>query len=155
MDDNNDSKDQKVNDLIAQIKKDKDNLEGNFDENITYRDLIEKDILDLMGFTTLSEEKKKEMHEKFEGMLEMRVGVKILDGLSEEDREAYKKMLEEKKDEESYKFLQDKNIDPMEIMMVESIILKVEMYMDSKVVRGEAQKKFDQSVSGEKNDNAS
>lgn len=155
MDDKNDLKDQKVNDLISQIKKDKDNLEGRFDENLTYRDLIEKDILDLMGFTTLSEEKKKEMHEKFEGMLEMRVGVKILDSLSDEDREAYKKMMEEKKDEESYLFLQDKGIDPMEIMMVESIMLKVEMYMDSKVVRGEAQNKFDQKINEEKANNAS
>jgi hypothetical protein len=152
--DQNDSN-KTTSDLIAQIKEDKGKLEDKFDEYITYRDLIEKDILDLMGFSTLSDEKKKAMHERFSQMLENRVALKVLDGLSEEDREIYKKMLEEGKDEESYKFILDKGVDPMEIMSVEAIMLKVEMYLDSKVVRGEAQKKFDEKISGEKNQNGS
>jgi len=110
-----------------------------YDESVTYRDIIEKDIIELMGFSAdYPEEKRNEMREKINGAVEARVAEQILDRLPETERDEYTALIDGKKSDEAYQFLTSREIYPEEIFITEVLIMKLELYEDSKVVRGQA-----------------
>jgi len=119
-----------------------------YDEFVTYEDIISKDILDLMGFTELTDEKRNELHEKIYDSIEVRVAEQILDRLSEDDRNQYDQLLIAEKDQEGYDFLKERGIIPEEILTTEVIIMKLELYEDSKVVREKALKILEEEQKG-------
>lgn len=127
-------------DLKGDIRSGKIELSEKYDDNVTYQDIIEKDILDLMGFTELTPEKRDHLHQKIQTTLENRVAEQIFDRLSETDRNLYDNLLIEQKNDEAGKFLIDRSIIAEEILSTEALIMKLELYEDSKVVRAEATK---------------
>jgi hypothetical protein len=119
-----------------------------YDEFVTYEDIISKDILDLMGFTELTDKKRNELHEKIYSSIEVRVAEQILDRLSETERNEYDQLLIAEKDQEGYEFLKKRGIIPEEILTTEVIIMKLELYEDSKVVRENALKILEEEQKG-------
>jgi len=110
-----------------------------FDNGLSYEDIIQKDVLELMGFTKLTEEKSKELHEKIEVAIQNRVAARIFDALSEEDRKQYEKLTDEQKFKEANDFLLSKNIDANNWLVQETIVMKLELYEDGKVVKKRAE----------------
>lgn len=112
-----------------------------YDEFVTYQDIIEKDVLDLMGFTKeYPQEKRDELHNKISETIEARIAEQILDRLSDPDRAEYDKLITALKNQEAYDFLMQRGINPEEILATEVLIMKLELYEDSKVVRESATK---------------
>lgn len=117
-----------------------------FANGLTYEEIIEKDILELMGFTTLSEEKKQELYKKINEMVENRTASQIYDRLNETDRDEYDKLISSEKNKEAYDFLKARDIDINEILLTETIMLKLELYEDSTVVRKDAKQMIDEET---------
>jgi len=106
-----------------------------FDNGLSYKDIIEKDVLELMGFTTLTSEKKEELHQKIYQAIEDRVAARLYDIFNDAEREQYQKMLDEKKYEEIKVFLNSKKINIDKMLSEEAIAMKLELYEDSRFVR--------------------
>jgi hypothetical protein len=141
--------------IIQRIRRDRVALDGKFDDSITYKQLVEEDIVKLLGFTTLSAERQQKFREMVGGMLENRVAVRILDSLSDEDRNEYITLIDSGNNQEATDCLAKKGIDPLEILTIESIMLKTELYLDSKTVKNSAQEEFDKSHNGRGEDESS
>ena len=97
------------------------------DEDKTYEDIINKDILELMGASGLAEDKKKELYEKMLETIKNRATARILDQLDEKDAEEFKRLADSSDDQKINQFLQSKNIDVPQIMLTEAIIYKTEL----------------------------
>jgi hypothetical protein len=122
-----------------------DSTEEVFENGLNYEDIIKKDVLELMGFTTLTQEKKDELHKKIEEAVRNRVAARVFDELSEEDRKQYEKLTDEEKFKEANDFLKSKSIDVDSWFVQEAIAMKLELYEDGKVVRKKVQEVIDQS----------
>lgn len=120
----------------------------------TFDDILKKDILELMGFTELTDEKRAELHKKVEDGIERRIAVRILDALTEEDSVKYDEMLQREQNEEAKKFLDEKGISLEKITSQEIIMMKLELYQDGHLVKDKAieylaKQKDDKGKSGE------
>lgn len=115
--------------------KDRDKIESLLPDGISYEDLIQKDVLELMGFTNLEQSKKDDLHKKIQTTIENRVAARILDMLSEEDQEKYDKIIEVGDSEEGFEFLISRDIDAAEYMAEEMILMKIELLFDAKMVK--------------------
>ncbi len=102
---------------------------------LTYDEIIKKDILELMGFTGLTEEKKKELRLKIEEAVNDRVTARIFDTLSESDAQKYDELLGMEKFEDAAKFLSDNGINIEKLLIQETILMKLELVEDSKVLK--------------------
>jgi len=111
-----------------------------FDNGLSYKDIIQKDVLDLMGFTTLTTEKKEELHNKIYQAIEDRVAARLYDMFNDSEREQYQKMLDEQKYEEIKVFLSSKKINIDRMLSEEAIAMKLELYEDSRFVRDKLKK---------------
>ena len=101
---------------------------------LTYDEIIKKDILELMGFTGLTEEKKKNCV-KIEEAVNDRVTARIFDTLSESDAQKYDELLGMEKFEDAAKFLSDNGINIEKLLIQETILMKLELIEDSKVLK--------------------
>jgi len=137
-----------TNALRGDINSKKIDYSKPYDEFVTYEDIISKDILDLMGFSVLTEEKRNELHEKIYSSIEARIAEQILDRLSEAERNEYDQLLIAEKDQEGYEYLKKRGIIAEEILTTEVIIMKLELYEDSKVVRENALKILEEEQKG-------
>lgn len=106
-----------------------------FEDGLSYGDIVRKDILELMGFTTLSEERKQALYDKIERGIDNRVAARIFDALTEEERAQYQKLTDESKFEEAGQLLQSKGIDAKKWVLEETIIMKMELYEDSRYLK--------------------
>lgn len=122
----------KVSDIDV---KGRDKIESLLPDGISYEDLIQKDVLELMGFTNLEQSKKDDLHKKIQTTIENRVAARILDMLSEEDQEKYDKIIEVGDSEEGFEFLISRDIDAAEFMAQEMILMKIELLFDSQMVK--------------------
>lgn len=95
------------------------------DEEI--QDLIQKDILDLMGMEGLTEEKRVELYAKMLNTVEERVIMRIDDALDEPGREELKQLLETGTKEKFDEFLKTKNISLEKLFAEEALIYKTEL----------------------------
>lgn len=139
-----DNKDINSDDLRSDIRGGRVELKTKYDDKYTYQDIVEKDVLELMGFSTeLTQEKKDALHQKIEETLETRVAGRILDLLNEADRNSYDKLLIEENNQEAYDFLKQRGITAEELLTTEALIMKLELYEDSKVIKEETGKIID------------
>jgi len=93
----------------------------------SYEDILNKDILELMGAKDMSEERKKELYTKMLETIQNRVIVKIINQLSDEDAEAFKKLVDSGNKTEMENFLNSREIDLAQLMLAEAMIYKTEM----------------------------
>lgn len=92
-----------------------------------YKQIIEEDILKLLGLDDASDEKKDELYQKMLSTIQNRVVARLLDELDEESREKFKKLLDKNDEKEIKTFLQTKDIDMNELMAQETLIYKTEI----------------------------
>ncbi len=103
--------------------------------DISYDDIINKDILELMGAKNLPEEKKKELYTKILETIQNRTIAKIAQMLSDDDLENWRKIADTKDKTRMNEFLNSKSIDLTKMMTEEAIIYKLELYEISKPIR--------------------
>lgn len=96
-------------------------------DGISYEDIIEKDILDLLGANNMPEEQKRNLYTKMMDTVMNRAMIRVHDALSEKDREEWKKLLDEGDKPKMDKFLHDHGVDLPKILVEEALILKTEL----------------------------
>jgi len=141
-----DIKDIKPDDLKSDIRGGRVDFSEKYDDKVTFGDILEKDVLDLMGFSNLTEEKKAALHKKVQDTIEVRVAEQIFERLNDKEKEEYDQLLVAQKNDEAYQYLKDRGIIVEEIITTEAIILKLEFYEDSKVIRDEGNKIINKQV---------
>jgi len=105
--------------------------------NYTPDDILNKDILELLGLQNVPEEKKKELYTKMLATIQNRVVARIADKLTKTDLEEWKKLTVGKDQQKMGDFLQAKGIDPIQMMTQEALIYKTELVNLSQTAKGE------------------
>ena len=100
-----------------------------------YKDLVTKDLFELMGFTKLSDEKKEALAKVALETIEQRVLARILGKLSEQERKKLEKMFDERKFAEATKYIIDKKFDLEQIFAEEMLIYKNEMVQSANLLK--------------------
>ncbi|MCL5407291.1 MAG: DUF5663 domain-containing protein [Patescibacteria group bacterium] len=95
------------------------------DEEI--QNILDQDLLELMGAKDMPEEKKQELYQKMAETVQDRVIARIDDQLSETQREEWLKVIDENDKNKMETFLKSKNIDIAKMLVEEAIIYKTEM----------------------------
>lgn len=97
------------------------------DLNKDVDDIINKDILEILGASNMSDEEKLNLYKKISDTIENRVFVRIDDKLTDVDVEEWKKVLDTADTKQIQTFLQSKNIDFMKMLIEEALIYKTEI----------------------------
>jgi len=95
------------------------------EKNIT--ELLDEDILEIMGGQDLSPEKKEELYLKMTQTIQNRAIARIYDRLSEEEANKLDQLMEADDNHQIEQFLNAKNIDLAKILLEEAIVYKTEM----------------------------
>jgi hypothetical protein len=95
--------------------------------NEIYDEILEKDILDLMGVGDLPENEKEEIYKKMLDTIMNRVILRLDSQVSDEEVAKLKTIMEAKDNAGFFKFFEDKGIDIKSIFAEEAGIYKVEM----------------------------
>lgn len=96
-------------------------------DDLSYDDVINKDILELMGISDLPEEEKIELYNKILATVQNRVIARVADAMDEATTQEW---LEVKKTGDKAKmdqFMISKDIDINKLMLQESLIYKTEL----------------------------
>lgn len=104
-----------------------DNLDNIVIDDITYDDLLNKDILELMGYQNLTPEEKQEHYTRMLETIQNRVICRVDDLISPEDQEEWMNTVKSKTDQEKMDYLKSKNIHVDKIMAEESLLYKAEI----------------------------
>jgi len=112
---------QNVSNQNATSGKGKNVIEG------MYGELLEKDILELMGVDNLPDKEKEELYKKMLETILNRVVLRLDTQISDEEVEKLKEITDKKDKEGFLKFFQDKGIDIKSIFAEEAALYKVEM----------------------------
>lgn len=99
----------------------------NKSRRITYDDIIDEDILTLMGAKNMSEEEKEELYKKMIETIQLRVLSRIDDQLSDQEAEEVKEIVKSNDKEKFFDYLRSKNIDVGKLYAEEALIYKIEM----------------------------
>ena len=91
------------------------------------REIFDKDILEVLGAEKLDQQKKEELYLQMAEIVQNRVTVRIMDALSEEDKESFVKILDEDDNAKVSDFLKNKNINPAQMLAEEAIVYKMEL----------------------------
>jgi len=102
---------------------------------ITYKDIIEKDILELLGAKDMPEEQKRNLYTKMLETIQNRVILKITKDLSEEYLSNWESVFKSKDMNKINEFLKSKNIDFDDLMMKEALAYKIEVIELAKPVK--------------------
>jgi len=97
--------------------------------------IIQQNIIDLLELKNLPEEKKSALLEKMVEIIQNRITLRILDALSEKEKEELDKLMDAKKEEKIDQFLREKvpNFDALTI--AEILKFKEEMVDNLKVIK--------------------
>lgn len=104
-----------------------DNLDNIVVDDITYDDLLNKDILELMGYQNLTDQEKQEHYSRMLETIQNRVICRVDDLISPEDQEEWMNTVKSKTDQEKMDYLKSKNIHVDKIMAEESLLYKAEI----------------------------
>jgi len=97
------------------------------DLNQDIDDIINKDILEILGAKNLTDDEKLKLYEKISDTIENRVFVRIDDKLTDSDVEEWKQVLNTGDNKKIQEFLQSKGIDFMKMLLEEALIYKTEV----------------------------
>ncbi len=95
------------------------------EENL--KELLEKDLLELIGGGDLPQEKKQELYTKMAETVQNRAIVRIYDQLSEDGGKELDKLIDTGDKNKVDEYLKSKNIDITSLLAQEAVILKTEM----------------------------
>lgn len=91
------------------------------------KELLEKDLLELIGGGDLAEEKKQELYTKMAETVQNRAIARIYDQLSEEEGKELDQLIDAGDSNKVDEYLKSKNLDITSLLTQEAIILKTEM----------------------------
>ena len=91
------------------------------------KDLLEKDILELIGAQNLPQEKKEELYKTMADTVQNRTIARLHDQLSEEDSKEFDRLIDAGDNQKVTEFLENKNIDITSLLIQEATIFKTEM----------------------------
>lgn len=90
-------------------------------------DILDKDVLELIGGKDLPQEKKEELYLKMAQTIENRVIARIDDKLNDAEREEWLQTIDTDDKAKMEEFLRSKDIDVAKLMVEESLIYKTEI----------------------------
>lgn len=108
-------------------------------------EIINKDILELLGTSDLSEDEKADFYQKMIDTIENRVIGRIADQLTEEEQQEWNKIGESKDKQKMDEFLKAKNIDINQLTLQETLSYKAEIAVLAQPIKDAAQKAKSQS----------
>lgn len=91
------------------------------------KDILDKDLLELMGAKDMPEDKKAELYEKMAKTVQDRAVARIDDQLDEQGRAEFIKLIDEGDKVKVEEYLRSKNIDVAKLLIEEAIIYKTQM----------------------------
>jgi len=91
------------------------------------KDLLEKDILELVGAQNLPQEKKEELYKTMADTVQNRTIARVYDSLSETERKELDVLIDEGDHQKIDGYLKGKNIDVTRLLIEEATIYKAEM----------------------------
>jgi len=109
-------------------------------DDTSTEDILNKDILELMGAKNMPEEKKQELYQKMMETVQNRVIGKVADMLEGENLEKFKELAQAQKKLELEEFLKSQGINLSKVMLQEALFYKTEMAELSKTIQQVAQK---------------
>lgn len=91
------------------------------------KELLDKDIFELIGGENLPQEKKQELYQKMAETIENRVIARIDDRLNDQEREEWAKIIDMGERAKMEDFLRSKDIDVSKMMVEEAMVYKMEI----------------------------
>lgn len=91
------------------------------------KELLEKDLLDLIGGGDLPQEKKQELYTKMAETVQNRAIARIYDQLSEDEGKELDGLIDSGDNNKVDDYLKTKNLDITSLLTQEAVILKAEM----------------------------
>lgn len=95
--------------------------------DISSKDLLDKDIFELMGIPNMPDDKKQELHTQMMETIEKRTFARVHDMLPQEDIAHFKELLDGSNPDDLKTFFKDHDIDVEKIMAQEAVVYKTEM----------------------------
>ena len=93
----------------------------------TGSEIIEEDILKLLGASDMSEEEKNDLYQKMNDTVANRVTARIVDALTDEEVDKWTKLLDENKEADARKMLEEKGVDLPKLIAQEAVIYKTQL----------------------------
>lgn len=93
----------------------------------TIKNLLDKDLLELIGGADLPQERKQELYTKMAETVQNRAIARIFDQLSEEEGKELDKLIDSGDKNKVDEYLKSKNIDLTSVLAQEAVIYKTEM----------------------------
>ena len=90
-------------------------------------DILNKDILELMGAKNMPEEKKQELYQKMMETIKNRAMQRAVSSISEADKALFNQIVEQGEKAPIENFLRERNIDIKKLMVQEAVYYKIEM----------------------------
>lgn len=91
------------------------------------KDILDKDLLELMGAKNMPEDKKAELYQKMAKTVQDRVVARIDDKLDDAGRDEFIKLIDEGDKVKTEEYLRSKDIDTAKLLVEEAIIYKTQM----------------------------
>jgi hypothetical protein len=101
-------------------------LDNALGQPIDYKQVLDSDLLELMGATSVSSEEKEQIYTTAAKTIENRVLARVVDELTDDDLEEWEKIPETDKDQLRH-FLNVRNIDLPKLFVSEALIYKTEL----------------------------
>ena len=92
-----------------------------------YDEILQQDILDLLGVGDIPEKDKEEIYKKMLDTILNRVILRLDDQVSNEEAEALKQTMENGDKQAFFRFFEQKGIDINKVFAEEAVVYKVEM----------------------------
>lgn len=93
----------------------------------TGEEILEKDILDIIGASDMSDSEKQEMYQKMNDTIANRVTARIVDSLNDDDVDTWIKLLDSNNQQEANTFMSDRGVDIAEIIAKEALLYKTQI----------------------------
>lgn len=93
----------------------------------SYQEILDKDILELMGASDLPNEKKQELYATMLDTIQNRVIARMADQLPEQDLERWQQLAETGDNAQMEQFLRERQIDIAQLMLQEALMYKTEL----------------------------
>lgn len=91
------------------------------------KDVLDKDLLELLGMQKISDEKKIEFYEEMTKTIQNRVIVRIDNRLNDAERQEWLELIDKNDQPQMAAYLQSKDIDVDKFMVEEAVIYKAQL----------------------------
>lgn len=120
---------------------------SNFINGVKFDDLFNKDIIELMGLTNLTDAEKEKLKMDMLETIQMRVMARIETQITDEDVPTWKAVVESGDQEKINEYLVNKGINIEELMAQEALVYKLEMAKGAKDILSKTNQTQDQNQS--------